>query len=375
MGMYTTLLFDAPLSEKGRAIVEKLIDHENYTDNAHGRWGMVADMLPEPALEWLKVGRKNFIPFGALSYVPTDDPDWDNQRHDIDGGDVWHVRCSLKNYTNEIAMFLVGVLPYLISEHIVAYTWYEEDDEPRLVSVVPQEWPRPRWVVGYGNIESIKKLELELACSTCDGTGWVAHDECKGEGCGTFSFEEGCDGGRAPCPDCDPDDPRIETRGYSVKRELGNEWPKDVTFDMVFDENDLRQRLVESLKKFIGRTLISEASLENIRSTIAFTLRQMEAEGGKPFRFFVYEVEEAPDRIGQVNFYLARNFALYPATEEEFEELVGRPPVQDDLHRLNCDKVGEFGHMQCGWCLRHGRMRMECGCLVNNTKTIYDVGY
>jgi len=324
MGMYTTLLFDAPLSEKGRAIVEKLIDHENYTDNAHGRWGMVADMLPEPALEWLKVGRKNFIPFGALSYVPTDDPDWNNQRHDIDGGDVWHVRCSLKNYTNEIAMFLVGVLPYLISEHIVAYTWYEEDDEPRLISVVPQEWP-PQFPgmeigIGYGNIESIKKLEL-------------------------------------------------------TKTELGNEWPKDVTFDMVFDENDLRQRLVESLKKFIGRTLISEASLENIRSTIAFTLRQMEAEGGKPFRFFVYEVEEAPDRIGQVNFYLARNFALYPATEEEFEELVGRPPVQDDLHRLNCDKVGEFGHMQCGWCLRHGRMRMECGCLVNNTKTIYDVGY
>jgi hypothetical protein len=58
------------------------------------------------------------------------------------------------------------------------------------------------------------------------------------------------------------------------------------------------------------------------------------------------------------------NYADFPASEKEYEDLVGRPPIQDDLHRLNCGQVGEFGHFGCGWCLKHTRLRSECGCLV-----------
>lgn len=36
-------------------------------------------------------------------------------------------------------------------------------------------------------------------------------------------------------------------------------------------------------------------------------------------------------------------------TAEEYEEAVGRPPVDDDLDRANCPKAGELGHMMCGW--------------------------
>ena len=104
-------------------------------------WDHVADMLPEPARVWLAVRRRDFIPFGALSYVMTNDEDWNDQRHDVDGGGVWHVRCSLKNYENEIGTFRDYVLPYLICEDCILYTWYEEDDEPRRWLVEPKEWP------------------------------------------------------------------------------------------------------------------------------------------------------------------------------------------------------------------------------------------
>lgn len=36
-------------------------------------------------------------------------------------------------------------------------------------------------------------------------------------------------------------------------------------------------------------------------------------------------------------------------TAEEFEKATGHAPVQDDLERCNCDKVGQMGHWQCGW--------------------------
>ncbi len=50
----------------------------------------------------------------------------------------------------------------------------------------------------------------------------------------------------------------------------------------------------------------------------------------------------------------------------QFKAKTGHPPVYDDLTRVNCAKVGEFGHWQCGWCDIHDRPRFQCGseCLV-----------
>lgn len=39
-------------------------------------------------------------------------------------------------------------------------------------------------------------------CPVCEGLGWVDCARCNGEGCGTFDLDQGCDGGRAPCPVC-----------------------------------------------------------------------------------------------------------------------------------------------------------------------------
>lgn len=60
-------------------------------------------------------------------------------------------------------------------------------------------------------------------------------------------------------------------------------------------------------------------------------------------------------------------------TAEQFEQLFGRAPQQDDLERVNCQHVGEAGHYACGRCERHGgRPRFECLCGVNGQNTMRD---
>lgn len=46
-------------------------------------------------------------------------------------------------------------------------------------------------------------------------------------------------------------------------------------------------------------------------------------------------------------------------SREDFIEAVGREPAQDDLDRCNCNKVGEPGHLLCGWCEDHHNISVE----------------
>lgn len=45
--------------------------------------------------------------------------------------------------------------------------------------------------------------------------------------------------------------------------------------------------------------------------------------------------------------------------EQEFEQITGHKPKDDDLERTNCPDEGKFGHWQCGVC-EHGRPRFTC---------------
>lgn len=44
-----------------------------------------------------------------------------------------NVRCNLKNYDNEIDLFLDFIQPYLETEGFLGYKRYEEDDNPTLI--------------------------------------------------------------------------------------------------------------------------------------------------------------------------------------------------------------------------------------------------
>ena len=86
MGMYTGLRFKADLSEKGLEAAASVIETRG--------WYVAAEMLPA-IKSWLQVGRRNFIPFGAVCYMPAD---WENLLGIEDG--VWSVCCSLKQRPN-----------------------------------------------------------------------------------------------------------------------------------------------------------------------------------------------------------------------------------------------------------------------------------
>lgn len=56
-------------------------------------------------------------------------------------------------------------------------------------------------------------------------------------------------------------------------------------------------------------------------------------------------------------------------TYVEFVKVVGRPPEDDDLQRVNCEVAGTTGHWQCGWCWTHNKPRFECACFLNDRGT------
>jgi hypothetical protein len=49
---------------------------------------------------------------------------------------------------------------------------------------------------------------------------------------------------------------------------------------------------------------------------------------------------------------------------EEFKAKTGQEPENDDLERVNCDKVGQVGHFMCGWCLHCDRPKFMCWCVL-----------
>lgn len=49
-------------------------------------------------------------------------------------------------------------------------------------------------------------------------------------------------------------------------------------------------------------------------------------------------------------------------TIQEFYDMTGRMPTDDDLERLNCTGQGEAGHKSCGYCKKHKQPMFMCGC-------------
>ena len=131
MGMYTGLRFKAklkPLVADSFTMLYGIREGSSFWDN-------LSRIIPISD-KWLSVGRKDFIPFGALSYMPSD---WDETPTGIDGN-TWKVCCSLKNYEGEIEVFLSEVLPHLISEPCRTEVLYEVWEESKFDDIFPKEY-------------------------------------------------------------------------------------------------------------------------------------------------------------------------------------------------------------------------------------------
>lgn len=133
MGMYTGLRVDVTLHERFVPLIEEVMrGFEDEELNDSEPWERAAAKFPEFKWveEWSHVGRCNFIPFGALAYMPWEDldPYWGERRLTADRR--WIFQCSLKNYSYEIQEFLDCVLSRITEKTHEVYYLYEEDDKP-----------------------------------------------------------------------------------------------------------------------------------------------------------------------------------------------------------------------------------------------------
>jgi hypothetical protein len=137
MGMYTGFRFSGIVKSFFREYVENclVIGCEKELYGWEGVWrlsGLMGgfDMPFQKELsKWTLVGRKDFIPFGAMSYMPDH---WGEQHSTFDKNNgEWNFICSLKNYENEIGQFIETILPYITEECYLCETLYEEYDDPR----------------------------------------------------------------------------------------------------------------------------------------------------------------------------------------------------------------------------------------------------
>ena len=93
------------------------------------QWEEVASVyFDETISAWASVGRCNFIPNGAVCYMPAN---W-SEGWSVEGN-VLSFTCSLKNYNNEIEIFITYVLPH-IAEAWNLEKLYEESAYSTLIS-------------------------------------------------------------------------------------------------------------------------------------------------------------------------------------------------------------------------------------------------
>ena len=120
MDMYTGLRVDVIIKQEFRLLVERIV-----IKNSFGDWKRFSETYPflKPFAD---LPRADFIPFGALCYMPDE---WHDNERFQKGFDVktgrWTFSCSLKNYDSEIETFCNTVL-HVIAESGIFQMRYEE---------------------------------------------------------------------------------------------------------------------------------------------------------------------------------------------------------------------------------------------------------
>ena len=137
MGMYTGLRFSARLKPEYVDQIQALIDSDMICPSP---WEAFEH---ESIKAFATFPRSSMIPFGSICYMPDG---WDQTNRIEDG--LWHVCCSLKNYSGEVTKFINSVLPVIADSAYGEYL-YEEFSKPDTFSVVD------------GNV-TIKQPEMEV---------------------------------------------------------------------------------------------------------------------------------------------------------------------------------------------------------------------
>jgi len=118
MGTYTGLRGSIRLNQSG--VAQNL--NKAINEGADSIWKSVYKNTGNPIIrEWCKQGRCDFIPRGAVHYMPDE---WGDNHYSCQDG-VFNFTCSLKNYSGEIEFFIENIIP-LISEDYYLERLFEE---------------------------------------------------------------------------------------------------------------------------------------------------------------------------------------------------------------------------------------------------------
>lgn len=125
MGMYTELVLGVNLRSD---TPENVIDILYYM--LAGTCNIIAPETTDHPL--FQTERWRFM-LTCDSYYFDGHTDSSMERDDISHEYELNVRTNLKNYDNEIRLFLDFIRPYLVTDGFLGYTRYEEDDDPTLI--------------------------------------------------------------------------------------------------------------------------------------------------------------------------------------------------------------------------------------------------
>lgn len=130
--MYTGVRFQTQVTEEAREVISWIQE-----DRKSRGWHEAAEKFDAPWLvDWGRVDRCNFIPWGSLCYLEG----WagEDESYSRLKGTSWEVLCSLKNYQYEIRTFCEDILPHMIALETIVESRYEESDFSTFYSVKPK---------------------------------------------------------------------------------------------------------------------------------------------------------------------------------------------------------------------------------------------
>ncbi len=124
MGMYTELIFQGETKPNLPTDIQHLLDYF-FDEDGEEIDGELPDHPFFACPRWCHIGHMSsyyHIPFALRR----------SQNHvREDAGKHVFLRCDLKNYENEIELFLDWIGPYM--EEYRGWVWYDEDMEPTII--------------------------------------------------------------------------------------------------------------------------------------------------------------------------------------------------------------------------------------------------
>lgn len=125
MGDYTVFICDVQVRNEYQPLIERLFKSQSWDEAVKEYPGLNLD-------NWLKLRRRDFIPYGSISSYNESYVNmiwWKKDRFSFENG-RWAFVCDLKNYENEIETFVNIVLSKIVDKPYLVFSKFEYSKHP-----------------------------------------------------------------------------------------------------------------------------------------------------------------------------------------------------------------------------------------------------